>query len=119
MSETKQVILALGILFSFIFIPYVIQGGYKEDAENIVPLFQILIPYLLLVGAPLIITAIIVFLVKTTSTGVTITRQIITGKETKDENENDEENEIHSMALSNIQDMNKRHRRKRKNSFNE
>jgi len=76
MSTLKQKMLTVLLSLSFLFQTYASSSWSltpEEEWENIVELFKIAIPVGIFVGAPLIITMIIVGSIKTAKKGVDLT----------------------------------------------
>jgi len=80
-EEKDNEALGIGLAIGFLILFFVIAGSITgaDFTEGLVPLFQCLIPYLLFVGAPLVITVVIVILVKITMTGMKLTKSTVKG----------------------------------------
>ena len=68
------IVITLVVIFGFT----ALLGGYDNvDTEQIVPLFRILIPYLLVIGTPVILTLIILAIVKSINTGHRLAKEAL------------------------------------------
>jgi hypothetical protein len=81
MKTTNELTLGKVLLYIMAFIAVIIGfsmtfGGYDHThPDELIPLLRVLIPYLLLIGTPVILTLIILAIVKTTTTGIRLAKK--------------------------------------------
>lgn len=112
-EQLVALILGLGLFFAFLIGLYIYQGGPAEDADKWVPLFQSMIPVGIMVGFPIIITLVIVFVVVVLMTGAKIAKQVVVGKADEEEDVEEKERIKVPVSVQNFSEINRRHSRRK------